>query len=69
MGMGMLHYISEIQRQFITVYGFPENPDKPGLPVGVTDGDYPMEIDGKLDHVKIVNGGINCCNFEPQLAQ
>ena len=62
----MTDYIAEIQRQFIEKYGFPENPQKPGLPVGVTDGDYPMEIDGKLDHVKVVDGMIRCGNFEPQ---
>ncbi len=28
------------------------------------DGVYPMEIDGKIDHVKIVNGSINCCNWD-----
>lgn len=61
-------YIEAIQRKFIDQYGFPENPDKPGLPMGVTDGDYPMEIDGKLDHVKVVDGKIHCCNFEPQHA-
>jgi len=63
--MWMTDYIREIQRQFIEVYNFPENPENPGLPMGVTDGDYPMTIDGKLDQVKIVNGKINCCNFDP----
>lgn len=66
--MDMLDYITEIQRKLIEQYDFPENPDKPGLPMGVTDGDYPMEIDGKLDHVKVINGKINCCNFDPQPA-
>ena len=61
-------YIQEIQRQFIEVYRLPENPDKPGLPLNVPDGEYPMTINGKLDHVKIENGKINCCNFDPQLA-
>lgn len=63
--MWMTDYIREIQRQFIEVYGFTENPDKPGLPMDVPDGDYPMTIEGKLDHVKVVNGTIDCCNFEP----
>lgn len=57
-------YIDEVKRQFITVYGFPENPEMPGVPLpGVPDGEYPMTIEGKLDRVKIVNGNIDCCNF------
>jgi hypothetical protein len=64
--MWMTDYIRKIQRQLIEVYGFPENPDKPGLPMDVSDGDYPMTIDSKLDIVKIIDGKINCCNFEPQ---
>lgn len=56
-------YIQEIQRQLIAVYGFKENPEKPGLPLDVPDGEYPMTIEGKVDNVRIVNGTINCCNF------
>lgn len=66
--MWMTAYIDEIKRQFIEVYDFEEHPDKPGVPVHVPDGDYPMTIDGKLDHVKIVNGRIDCCNFEEETA-
>lgn len=66
--MGMTEYIREIQRQFIEVFNFPENPDKPGLPTDVTDGEYPMTIDGKLDNVRIVNGMIHCGIFESQPA-
>ena len=64
--MWMTDYIREIQRQFIEVYEFPENPEKPGLPLNVPDGEYPMTIDGKLDLVKIEGGTINCCNFDTQ---
>ncbi len=62
----MLEYINEIQRQFITTYGFAENPDKPGLPLDVPDGYYPMIINRKLDHVRVANGNISCCNFDDQ---
>ncbi len=62
--MWMTDYIREIQRQFITVYGYAENPDKPGLPLDVPDGEYPMTIEGKLDKVRIEDGKISCCNFE-----
>ena len=62
--MWMTDYICEIQRQLISVHGFKENPDKPGLPMNVPDGTYPMTIEGKLDRVEIVDGKINCLNFE-----
>ena len=59
----MLSYILEIQKKLISEYGFKENPKKPGLPIGVTDGEYPMKINGKIDNVIIKKGYINCCNF------
>jgi hypothetical protein len=61
--MWMTNYICEIQRQLIEIYGFRQNPDKPGVPMDVPDGDYPMTIEGRLDQVKIVDSGIHCCNF------
>ncbi len=64
--MWMTDYIREIQRQFVEVYGFEEHPDKPGVPRHVPDGEYPMTIEGKLDHVKVEKGKINCCNFEEE---
>ncbi len=57
------NYIQEIQKQFIKTYGYPENPAKPGVPLGVSDGEYPMTIEGQLDKVRIVDGKISCCNF------
>lgn len=60
----MIEYIAEIQRQFIETYGFAENPEKKGVPMGVPDGTYPMIIGGKLDIVRIENDKIHCCNFE-----
>lgn len=60
----MLGYIDEIKRQMIAVYGFKENPGYPGVPLNVPDGEYPMEIDGKTDKVKIVDGKIHCLNFD-----
>lgn len=60
----MTDYIREIQKQLITKYGFPENPDEPGLPLNVVDGEYPMTLFGKHDRVRVVNGSIDCCNFE-----
>lgn len=63
--MWMTGYIQEIQRQLIKRYGFREDPKRPGVPLDVTDGDYPMTIEGKLDRVRVEGGKINCCNFEP----
>lgn len=60
----MTDYIKKIQKKFITQYKFKENPNSPGLPMDVPDGEYPMKIDGKLDNVRIENGKIHCCNFE-----
>ena len=62
--MWMTQYISAVQKGFIEQHGFSENPEKPGIPLDVPDGEYPMEIDGKTDKVKIENGKINCCNFD-----
>jgi len=68
----MTAYIPAVQKGFIEQHGFPENPHKPGLPMPkegqdvIPDGTYPMTIDGKLDNVKIIDGKISCCNFEPE---
>ena len=62
--MSMLSYIAEIQRKLIDEYDFPENPERPGLPMEVPDGSYPMTINGRLDHVKVEGGYISCCNFD-----
>ena len=61
--MWMTEYIREIQKRFITEYGFAENPKKPGLPFDVPDGEYPMIINNRLDKIRIENGKISCCNF------
>ena len=60
----MLEYISAIQKKLIEEYGFKERPDMPGVPADVRDGTYPMKIKGKLDHVRIEDGKIHCCNFD-----
>ncbi len=57
-------YIQEIQRQLIVVHGFSENPEKPGVPMNIPDGTYPMTINEKLDQVLIQKGKVWCCNFE-----
>ena len=59
----MIQYISKIQRAFIDQHGFAEQLDRPGLPVNVPDGEYPIVIDGRLDMVEIEDGLIGCCNF------
>ena len=61
----MTQYIQMIQTQFLTVYNFPENPEKPGLPLGpFPEGTYPMKLEGKIDYVRIDKDGfIACCNW------
>lgn len=58
----MIDYIYEIQQQLCDVYNFPRGAD--GLPVGVPDGEYPMNIKGRRDAVRIVDGQIHCCRFD-----
>lgn len=62
--MNMFSYIAEIQRQLVTKYGFVVGEN--GCPKGVPDGVYPMDIEGKVDHVKITRGKISCCNFKEE---
>jgi hypothetical protein len=58
----MTDYVREIQRQLVERYHFPA--DGRGLPQGVPDGDYPMEINGRLDRVRVEGGYIRCCRFD-----
>lgn len=61
----MTAYISEIKRQFRDVYNFTPNGGTENDPTfdNIPNGIYPMEIEGKIDNVKITNGSISCCNF------
>lgn len=63
--MWMTQYISEIKKKLRDQYRFKPSRTVEGEPCfdNIPDGEYPMRIDGKLDRVKIVNGGISCCNF------
>ena len=65
--MWMTEYIKEVKRQFRDVHGFTpsERSTKDKLVFdNISDGEYPMTIDGKLDHVRIKNGEISCCNYD-----
>lgn len=66
--MSMLEYIRQIKIKFRDQYKFkPARTEgtEPVFAVGqIPDGEYPMKIDGKLDKVKVINGAINCCNFD-----
>ena len=62
----MFRYLSAVKRGFRDKYNFipiEGSTDNEPLFENIPDGDYPMEIDGKVDNVKIINGTINCCNF------
>ena len=61
--MWMNDYIRTIQQLLISEFGLAEDPNKPGIPLDVPDGDYPMMIEGKLDRVRVEDGKIYCCNY------
>ena len=65
----MIGYINAVKRGFRDQCGcIPTGgTDHEPLFDNIPDGIYPMEINGRMDYVKIVNGIINCCNFEPDV--
>lgn len=63
----MSTYIVEIKKQLRDVYKFKPSRtvgDEPCFEQIIPDGTYPMMINGKLDHVKLTNNHISCCNFD-----
>ncbi len=65
--MRMADYLGEIKRQFMDVYGFKPLPGstKKEPSIKVPDGVYPMNIECKVDYVRVKNNRIiNCCNFK-----
>jgi len=64
--MWMTDYIRAIKRGLRDKHGFHPTGGTKDEPIfaNVPDGEYPMKIDGKLDHVRIVNGTIECCRFD-----
>jgi hypothetical protein len=64
--MLMTAYIKEIKRQFRDVYKFTPTGGTDSEPNfdNIPDGEYPMQIEGKTDRVRIERGTINCCNFD-----
>jgi len=63
--MSMIQYIAEIRKQMRDKYGFKPNGGTIEEPLfdSIPDGEYPMEIDGKVDNVVVKNNSISCCNF------
>ena len=65
--MWMTDYIRAVKKGLRDEHGFtPREGSSEDDPVfdKVPDGEYPMTIEGRIDHVRIVNGGINCGNFD-----
>jgi len=62
----MFDYINKVRRGFRDQHGFKPASGTKEEPIfdNIPDGVYPMDIDGKTDNVKILNGQISCCNFE-----
>lgn len=69
--MWMFTYIIEVKKQLRDVYDFTPSRTSGGEPCfeHIPDGDYPMKIDGKLDHVKVVSNHISCYNFDEPSAK
>jgi hypothetical protein len=53
---GMIETIRAVQRGFIEQHGFKEDPVAPGLPLDVSDGEYPMTLDGRPVLVRVLGG-------------
>lgn len=66
--MWMTEYVRKIKQGFRDRYGYEpveQRGDDLRFAEGqIPDGEYPMEIDGKVDKVKMIDGKINCCNFD-----
>ena len=61
-----LGYIDKVKEGLHRIYGCPLVDPNVGPEAGVvvSDGTYPMEIEGKMDYVQIKKGMIFCCQWE-----
>lgn len=66
----MTAYIKEIRKQFRDKYNFIPSGGTENEPLfdNIPDGEYPMEIEGKTDYVRVNGGNINCLNDTPLTA-
>lgn len=62
----MIGYINAVKRGFRDQHNIKPTggTDHEPLFEHIPDGEYPMVINGKLDRVRMVDGFINCCNFD-----
>lgn len=61
--MGTIEHIRKARLGLIEQFGFREDELRPGFAIGVPDDVYPVEIDGTIYYVRIINGEIDCCNI------
>ena len=63
--MWMTQYIPAIKREFRDKYKFIPTGGTEMEPTfdSIPDGEYPVEIEGKKDIIKITNGKISCNNL------
>jgi hypothetical protein len=70
--MWMTNYVREVKRQLRDRYGFQpvrvEGDELIFAEGQIPEGEYPLEIDGKIDHVLVVNGRFQFCRFEMEVA-
>ena len=63
----MTDYIRAIRVQLRDKYNFTPiegSTETEPLFESIPDGEYPMEINGKTDKVRVENGKLHCCNFD-----
>ena len=64
----MVDYINAVKRGLRDEHGFVPNGGTDSEPLfaddAMPDGVYPVNIEGRLDRVRIERGRIYCCNFE-----
>lgn len=63
--MWMTEYISAVKRGLRDQHGFVPTGGTDAEPLfdNIPDGLYPMDVDGRIDRVRIEAGRIYCCNF------
>jgi len=63
--MWMADYSNAVRRALRDKHGFVPTGGTDDCPLfdEVPDGTYPVEIEGRIDDIKVVDGHISCCNF------
>lgn len=65
--MWMTSYIAAVKRGLRDQHGFTPTggADEEPLFTNVPDGEYPIEINGRMDQVRVEGDKLHVCNFDP----